>query len=263
MGFLRYCLLEAFAGAAPSVLVEDWSTLRRGWLARGAWFVKIVIAVVVFVLSLAVAPTMQAQNKTAQEWAAELEARVAEIQVEIILDDLAALEREAPRVCESLRVTVKLRERQHRETPHLFKGVDLEEFPYMTASMYKDREEGCRERLADLSKWSDEWSDEYASYTGDELTKVYRASDGWSGTLLKVVKDMSLQLMQSFCVLATDQADLLEIEKQYGLSGVPHGIRLLANKAAVLGQNAKDTICPWEHRGVYKLAPDGSKLSDN
>lgn len=57
MGSLRYCLLEAFAGAAPSVLVEDWSTLRRGWLARGAWFVKIVITVVVFVLSLAVAPT--------------------------------------------------------------------------------------------------------------------------------------------------------------------------------------------------------------
>lgn len=263
MGFLRYCLLEAFAGAAPSVLVEDWATLRRGWLARGTWFVKVVSTVVVFVLPLAVAPTMQAQNKTAQEWATELAARDAEIQVEIILDDLDALEQEAPRVCESLRVTVKLRERQHREMPHLFEGVDLEEFPYMTTSLYKDREERCRGMLADVSGWNDDFSDEYASLTGDELTEVYRASDGWSNTYLSSARGMSLSLIQLFCRLATDQADLLEIEKQYGLSGVPHGMRLLANKAAVLGQNAKDTICPLERRGVYKLAPKGSKLSDN
>lgn len=224
---------------------------------------KIVTTVVGFVLSLAVTPTMQAQNKTAQEWAAEREARNAEIQVEIILDDLDALEQEAPRVCESLRVAVKLRERQHREVPHLFEGVDLEEFPYMTASMYKDREEGCREALAVLSEWNDEWSDEYASYTGDKLSEVYRSSDGRSDTHLSALKSMSLKSIKLFCRMATYQADLLEIEKQYGLSVVPRGMRLLADKAAGLGQNAKDTICPWEHRGVYKLAPDGSKLSDN
>ena len=292
MGCLRYCLLEAFAGVAPSVLVEGRSPLRRAWLARGAWFVKIVSTVVVFVLSLAVAPTTQAQNKTAQSWrewriahvaewvdrlpevvaerTAEwvaldpgFEARVAEFQAKVILDDFVALEREAPRVCESVRVTVKLRERQHREMQHLFKGVDLEEFPYMTASHFKALEEGCRELLATVSEWNDEFSDEYASFTGDELTEVWRDSDGQSHVSLTILKRNASELMGTFCRAATEQSNLLKIERKYGLSGVPRGMRLLADKAAGLGQAAKDTICPLERRGVYKFAPDGSRLSDN
>ena len=76
MGFLRYCLLEAFAGAAPSVLVEDWATLRRGWLARGACFVKIASTVVV-VLSLAVAPAWTQRIESIED----LERAIAEGEV--------------------------------------------------------------------------------------------------------------------------------------------------------------------------------------
>lgn len=214
---------------------------------------KIVITVVVFVLSLAVAPAMQAQTegeRVAAEWKAEWKAEMrAEYRAESeagvrftvrLNGERHRLQFIQSSLCESYRVRAKAIERTEREFPSWDDAIDLEEFPMMAASWHKEREADCRESIQSLQD---------SRESAERLIREYQSGEEYRCCGINLrhrVRWIFLLRIQAL-VLCGDGRDQLHVKAGVDAmlkNPILFGIALLDQKAGRLAQSVVDTACP-------------------
>lgn len=215
--------------------------------------VRIVIAVV---LSLAVAPVLQAQTaaeRAAAERVAEYKARVraehraeSEAAVRFTLSvngERHRLQLIEAYMCESYRVRAKAIERSEREFPSARAQIDLEEFPHMTASWHKEREASCREsvqRTQDQRESAKREISEYQSGEEPRCCGVYQLGSLWRAQEVFLLHLRATMLCQE----GRQQLHVKAGVESLLANPLLVGIGLLDQKAGNLAQDVVDTACP-------------------
>lgn len=215
----------------------------------------IVQIVVAALLSLAVAPAMQAQTegerKAAEreaEWKAKMRAEYraeseASVRFTLRLDgERHRLQLIEADMCESYRVRAKAIERGEREFPSWDDAIDLEEFPYMAASWHKEREADCRESIQRLQDYRESSKREISAYqSGEQYRCCGPARLGSVGRGFEVAL-LRLQAM-SLCQRGRDQLHV-KAGVDAMLKVKLFGIALLNQKAGGLAQAVVNLACP-------------------
>ena len=229
---------------------------------------KIVITVVVVVLSLAVAPVMQAQAGREGQYSDE-DSLHAESEADVrftlrLKRERYGLQLAESSLCESYRVRAKSIERTNREFPSAMDGIDLEEFPSMTASWHKEEEARCRENL---QRSEDRIDLDMESIENYRSGKSYRCCGFGSGSV-RMVEILTLRMKAA--VLCLEGRQQLHVK-----AGVDRmlknprlaGIALLDQKAGNLAQSVVDMVCPLMNKYASWARdedPDGTaEILDN
>lgn len=205
---------------------------------------KIVITVVVL-LSLAVAPAMQAQTEKA-EWKAKMRAEYrAESEAGVrftlrLVGEMHRLQLIEANMCESYRVRAKAIERMEREFPSWDDAIDLEEFPMMAASWHKEREASCRESIQSLQDSRESSKREISEYQSGE---EYRCCGLRSP--LQVYEVLLLHSQAAnLCLDGRDQLHVKAGADAMLENPLLFGIALLDQKAGGLAQAVVNLACP-------------------
>ncbi len=228
---------------------------------------KIVITVVAALLSLAVAPAMQAQTEAERE--AEWKAKQRDYyRADSEADVRFALRLNGERhrlqlieadMCESYRVRAKAIERGEREFPSWDDPIDLEEFPYMAASWHKEREADCRESVQLLQDSRESAERQISAYQSGEQ---YRCCSFWRGSSFFHVSEVVIlrALAANLCL-----AGRAQLHVKAGVDAMLKvklfGIALLNQKAGNLAQSVVDAACPLPDRyesWARDVDPDGA-----
>ena len=210
---------------------------------------KIVITVVVL-LSLAVAPAMQAQTEKA-EWKAKMRAEYrAESEAGVrftlrLVGEMHRLQLIEANMCESYRVRAKAIERMEREFPSWDDAIDLEEFPMMAASWHKEREADCRESIQRLQDLREPAEREISAYQSGERYKCCNTTlagfgSAGRGLLVGVLHSKAISL----CQQGRNQLHVKAGADAMLENPLLFGIALLDQKAGGLAQAVVNLACP-------------------
>ena len=233
----------------------------------------IVQIVVAALLSLAVAPAMQAQTegerKAAEreaEWKAKMRAEYraeSEASVRFTLrlnGERHRLQLIEADMCESYRVRAKAIERTEREWarlkviertsgnewgfPSSYRAhIDLEEFPMMAASWHKEREASCRESVQRLQDYRESDKREISAYQSGEKPRccgAYRLGSGFRTQQVLLLYGSAMLL----CQQGRDQLHVKASADAMLKDSILAGIGMLDQKAGSLAQAVVDMDCP-------------------
>ena len=225
----------------------------------------IVQIVVAALLSLAVAPAMQAQTEGERK-AAEREARYR-AESEAAVRFTLRFNRERHRLqlikanmCENYRVRAKAIERTEREWarlkviertsgnewgfPSSYRAhIDLEEFPMMAASWHKEREASCRESVQRLQDYRESDKREISAYQSGEKPRccgAYRLGSGFRTQQVLLLYGSAMLL----CQQGRDQLHVKASADAMLKDPILDGIGMLDQKAGSLAQAVVDMACP-------------------
>lgn len=216
----------------------------------------IVQVVVAALLSLAVAPAMQAQSEAERE--AESNARYhvehraeSEASVRFTLrvnSETHRLQLITASMCESYRVRAKAIERGEREFPSARAHIDLDEFPYMTDSGYKEVEAVCREFVQKLQDSRESAEREIREYQSGEKPRccLYSPLVPANQVPFYQVQELFGLHMQAtlLCLQGLNQLHVKAGTEIQLANPRLAGIVLLHKKAEGLAQDVVDTACP-------------------